>query len=107
LGAPGATSPIVGEIQRSIAAHPGLTDNLLRVLNHDLPPAKLVTPALALGATAKAWTNSPGHRAAVLGEARALINRQLHRRYPPRLHHRGTTEAAQQSAQGDREKQWA
>jgi 2-polyprenyl-6-methoxyphenol hydroxylase-like FAD-dependent oxidoreductase len=108
LGAPGPTSPVVRQIQRRIAAHPGLTDNLLRVFNHDLPPSKLINPGLALAATANAWTNSPGHRAHVLREACGLVSGQLRRRYPPRrLQHAKVEAAGSRSAEGNREKQWA
>jgi 2-polyprenyl-6-methoxyphenol hydroxylase-like FAD-dependent oxidoreductase len=80
IGAPGRTPPVLQEMQRRIAADPQLTEGLLRVLNHDVAPSEVFTPALALGAMSTAFVANRGQRRAVLREARALVGAQVRRR---------------------------
>jgi hypothetical protein len=88
LGAPGPTPRLLQHILDRIAADPHLTECLLRVLNHELPPSKLFTPALALRATTTALAASPHHRLAVLREAATIAGQQLaHIRAPRRDRH--------------------
>ena len=82
MGAPGAPPLLVQEIQRRIAADPELTDGFLRVLNHEVAPSKVFTPSLALAAISKALLKSPGHRGALLREARTLAVSSWRRRAP-------------------------
>jgi hypothetical protein len=80
MGAPGPTPSVVAEIQRRIAADPHLTEQFLRVLNHDIAPSKAFTPALALGAASKAFLASRGQRKVVLRETRKIVGNQVRRR---------------------------
>ena len=82
MGAPGAPPLLVQEIQRRIAADPELTDGFLRVLNHEVAPSKVFTPSLALAAISKALLKSPGHRGALLREARTVAVNNWRRRAP-------------------------
>jgi 2-polyprenyl-6-methoxyphenol hydroxylase-like FAD-dependent oxidoreductase len=80
MGAPGPTPLVVRELQRRIAADPQLTEALLRVLNHEVPPSEAFSPALALAAMSKALLASRGQRRVVLREARTIVANQLRRR---------------------------
>lgn len=84
MGASGPTSVLTHEIQRRIAADPQLTDGLLRVLNHDVAPSQVFTPALALAATSTVLRSRRGQRRIVLEEARDLVVDQVRHRGPPR-----------------------
>jgi 2-polyprenyl-6-methoxyphenol hydroxylase-like FAD-dependent oxidoreductase len=80
LGAPGPTPLLLREIQRRMAADPQLAERFLRVLNHDLAPSSVFTPALALGAASKALVTNRGRRGALLRELRGLVGGELRRR---------------------------
>ena len=82
MGAPGPPPLLIQEIQRRIAADPELSDALLRVLNHDIPPSTVFTPALALAATGRALLTSPGQRRTLLREAQTLAVNNWRRRAP-------------------------
>lgn len=82
MGAPGPPPLVVQEIQRRIAADPSLRHQLLRVLNHDLPPSKMFTPGVAAAAASKALLTQPGHRRTVLGEVGTLASANWRRRAP-------------------------
>ncbi|MEY8016317.1 hypothetical protein [Mycobacterium servetii] len=51
-----------------ISADPAATRAFLEVLNHDIPPSMLYTPALALRATARAIGEQPRHAPATIKE---------------------------------------
>jgi 2-polyprenyl-6-methoxyphenol hydroxylase-like FAD-dependent oxidoreductase len=80
MGVAGTTPPVIGEIQRRIAASPQLTHALFSVLNHDLAPSKAFTTGLGLAAISTALRTSPGQRKAVLREARDLVVTDTRRR---------------------------
>ena len=82
MGAPGPPPLLIQEIQRRIAADPELTDALLRVLNHELPPSTVFTPALALSATGRALLTSPGQRRTLLREVQTIAVNNWRRRAP-------------------------
>jgi len=82
MGAPGPPPLLIQEIQRRIAADPELTDALLRVFNHDIPPSTVFTPGLALTATCRALLTSPGQRRTLLREAQTLAANNWRRRAP-------------------------
>lgn len=91
MGAPGTAGLLELEVMRRIAAEPRLIADLVRVLNHDLPPSGLFSPSLALGALGPALLKSPGRRLQLLGEAGTLAGIQLRRarrRLALRLGHR-------------------
>ncbi|MEA2346329.1 MAG: hypothetical protein QOG62_116 [Thermoleophilaceae bacterium] len=80
MGAPGATPPVLKEIQRTIAADPALIDGMVGVLNHDVLPSKVFTPSFALAAAARAFRRERGHRREVLRELRELLANEVRRR---------------------------
>jgi 2-polyprenyl-6-methoxyphenol hydroxylase-like FAD-dependent oxidoreductase len=84
MGAAGPTPRLVQHIQRRIAADPRLVVGLLRVLNHELPPSKLLRPSLALRAAAAALAADRRHRPALLREMAGLVGQELRRIGPPR-----------------------
>ena len=83
MGSAGPAPPLVREVQRRIARDPELTDGLLRVLNHDMPPSSVFTPAVGLRALAKGVLRRGTPRLALLRDARSTIAEQLRDRRPP------------------------
>jgi 2-polyprenyl-6-methoxyphenol hydroxylase-like FAD-dependent oxidoreductase len=79
MGAPGPTPLLIQEIQRRAAADPRLIDGLLGVLNHDVAPSEVFTPALAVKAASTALRRNRGRRRTVLREARALVGNEVRR----------------------------
>jgi 2-polyprenyl-6-methoxyphenol hydroxylase-like FAD-dependent oxidoreductase len=82
MGAPGPTPQFVHEVQRRLAASPKLTEELLRILNHDLPPSRVFTPRLAVRAVASGLRRGRGRRRALLRELRGELTRELRDRRP-------------------------
>jgi len=82
MGAPGPPPLVIQEIQRRIAADPELTDALVRVLNHEIPPSTVFSPGLALAAVGRALLKSPGDRRTLLREAHTLAVNGWRRRAP-------------------------
>jgi 2-polyprenyl-6-methoxyphenol hydroxylase-like FAD-dependent oxidoreductase len=80
MGSPGTTRPLMAEVQARIAASPGLTEDLIRVLNHDLPPSQLATPSLVLPAFLAALKREHGRRFSILKEAAELVRTDRRRR---------------------------
>lgn len=68
MGAPGPATPWTNSLLREISANPAATRAFAQVLNHDIPPSKLYTPALALRATARAIREQPRHTPATVKE---------------------------------------
>jgi 2-polyprenyl-6-methoxyphenol hydroxylase-like FAD-dependent oxidoreductase len=68
MGAPGPATPWANALLRDISADPAATRAFIQVLNHDIPPSKLYTPARALRATVRAIRDQPGHGPATLKE---------------------------------------
>ena len=84
LGAPGPTPPIQGEMIRRITADPDLTDDLFRLLNHDLPASKLFTPSLALAATATVFHSVRQPWQVTVRQFAALAANEAHHMFTPR-----------------------
>lgn len=84
LGAPGPTPPIHSEMIRRITADAELTDDLFRVLNHDLPPSKVFTPSLALAASANLLRSAQQPRPAIAKQLAALAADQARHLFMPR-----------------------
>ncbi len=93
MGAPGMTRPLVAEVQAQIAASHGLTEDLIRVLDHDLPPSQIQKPSLVLPAFLAALKRERGRRFPILEEAAELVRADLRRRY--RFVHRQRTSSKQ------------
>jgi 2-polyprenyl-6-methoxyphenol hydroxylase-like FAD-dependent oxidoreductase len=79
-GAAGPTPPLIAAMQGRMARDPELTRRFLRVLNHDLAPSAVFTPALALKVTARAVAEGRGRRRALLREAGGLVATEVRRR---------------------------
>lgn len=88
MGAAGPVPPLLAEMQHRVASDRRLTEDMMRVMNHDVPPSQVVTPAMALSAAAGAMRR--GQRRAVVREFGGLIAQQVRRdragrRLPSRL----------------------
>lgn len=79
MGAPGGTPRLVMEVQHHIAADPRKMADLVRVLNHDLAPSKLLKPSMALSVAAKAMARGRGHRRELARDARDAIGDEIRR----------------------------
>jgi 2-polyprenyl-6-methoxyphenol hydroxylase-like FAD-dependent oxidoreductase len=83
LGAAGPVPLLTAEVMRRIAADPRRRRQLLRVLNHDVPPGRLVTAPLAVRALAGGLLRHPGRRTQLLREARTAVADEVrHLRMP-------------------------
>jgi 2-polyprenyl-6-methoxyphenol hydroxylase-like FAD-dependent oxidoreductase len=80
MGAAGPTPPLRREAERRIAADPELTTAMVRILNHELCPSEAFTPAFSLTTMARALRHAPGHRRAIMNEARTGAVNELRRR---------------------------
>jgi 2-polyprenyl-6-methoxyphenol hydroxylase-like FAD-dependent oxidoreductase len=91
MGAAGPPPLLVQEMQRRIAGDPRRMADLLRVLNHDIPPSRLFTPSLGVPALAGALRRRRGGRLTVLREAVELTANDVRRRRAmPRAPRSGT-----------------
>jgi 2-polyprenyl-6-methoxyphenol hydroxylase-like FAD-dependent oxidoreductase len=81
MGSPGSTRPLVAQVQARIASSDGLTEDLIRVLNHDLPPSELAKPALVLPALLAGFKGERGQRLSILREAAELVRTDRRRRH--------------------------
>ncbi|MCZ8380661.1 NAD(P)/FAD-dependent oxidoreductase [Mycobacterium sp. CPCC 205372] len=87
MGAPGPPTPLVTEMLRDIAGDSVATQTLLRVLNHEVSPQRLMTPRRLGGAATRALRRRPGATSAEM--ATTLTDRlrraRRSRRTPPGL----------------------
>lgn len=79
LGLAGETPLLLREGQRRIGAEPRRVEALMHVLNHDLLPSRLLTPAFGLTTAASALRRHPARRAEVLRETGGLVREELRR----------------------------
>jgi 2-polyprenyl-6-methoxyphenol hydroxylase-like FAD-dependent oxidoreductase len=68
MGASGPATPWANGLLREIASSPEATRAFMQVLNHEVAPSKLYTPALALRAAARAIRDQPRHAPATVRE---------------------------------------
>jgi 2-polyprenyl-6-methoxyphenol hydroxylase-like FAD-dependent oxidoreductase len=68
VGAPGVTSALIVQMLRDIAADPDATRMFLRVLNHDVRPSQLYTPARLARAAARVIRHEPSKTVATVKE---------------------------------------
>jgi 2-polyprenyl-6-methoxyphenol hydroxylase-like FAD-dependent oxidoreductase len=80
MGSAGPTPPLSREASRRIAADPKLTAGMARVLNHEVRPSEVFTPAFALATTAGAFRRGRGHRRAITRELLMTATDEFHRR---------------------------
>jgi menaquinone-9 beta-reductase len=66
-------------LQARLASDPELVENLLRVLGHELPPSRLLTPSLVFSLLAETLRDGRGQRLAIAAEARGLAVQELRR----------------------------
>lgn len=79
LGAPGPSSPLVTEVLRGIAADRGATLTLLRVLDHEIGPDRLLTTRRLARAAARALRDRPGQRRVIAQEIAAGVTEGIRR----------------------------
>ncbi|TSD99763.1 FAD-dependent monooxygenase [Skermania sp. ID1734] len=79
MGLPGAASPLVARLLRSIGEDPAATRLFLKVLNHDVRPAQLFTARRVLAAAAWALVERPDRLAATSREIGAGIRNEIYR----------------------------
>lgn len=79
MGKAGPTPRLLREAQRRIAADPELATAMVRILNHELRPSEIFTPAFSLTTMAQALRHGRGHRRAILDEARTTAVDELQR----------------------------
>jgi 2-polyprenyl-6-methoxyphenol hydroxylase-like FAD-dependent oxidoreductase len=88
MGQPGVATPLVTSVLRQIAESEAGPQELLRVLNHEIPPSKLFTTARLLRAAASAMRDQPREIPAtvreIVGAATAEIHRATRRHRLPR-----------------------
>jgi 2-polyprenyl-6-methoxyphenol hydroxylase-like FAD-dependent oxidoreductase len=80
MGAAGSTPPLLRQAQRRIAAERELTTAMMRILNHDLRPSQVFTPAFSLRTMAQALRRGRGQRRAIVREAQTAALNQARRR---------------------------
>jgi 2-polyprenyl-6-methoxyphenol hydroxylase-like FAD-dependent oxidoreductase len=79
MGMSGPTPPLRREAQRRLAANPELSTAMVRILNHELLPSEVFTPAFSLTTMAQALRHGQGHRQAIVGEAATTALDELRR----------------------------
>jgi len=79
MGAPGPPTPLVTRVLRDISKRPGGGQDLLRMLDHEIPPSALFTrPRLALAAV-RALADRPRQARATAREIGASVREQVRR----------------------------
>jgi flavin-dependent dehydrogenase len=80
MGAAGESSTLVLEMMRSLGASRDGAEHFLRLLNHEVPPAKVFTTGLALRTMLRVAATRPSHFTAILREAWQVVTEDRHRR---------------------------
>ncbi len=85
MGAAGPTPPLLRHAQRRIAGDRELVSAVMRILNHDVLPSQVFTPAFSLTTMGQALRRGRGQRRAILREAGTVaLNEARRRRAAPR-----------------------
>lgn len=79
LGAAGESGLVAQQIQRQLVRNPMLTERFVRIINHDVDPAALVSNSLAVRAVLAALRRHPKQWRNVVAEAREIITVQRQR----------------------------
>ncbi len=79
MGAAGPNPPLRREVGRRIAADPGLSTAMVRVLNHELLPSEVFTRTFSLSTMGQALRRGRGHRRAIVLEAGTAVVDELRR----------------------------
>jgi hypothetical protein len=85
MGAPGRTPLLSRVVEERMTSDPQLVEGLLRVLNHEVPPSRLLGVRGTASVLADAFRGGRGQRRSVLGEVRTFSGDQLRRRRRPAL----------------------
>jgi menaquinone-9 beta-reductase len=83
MGSSGRNPGIATEVFRSLSRDKAGTEQLLRVLNHELPPSKVFTTARGLRALGRVAVTRPTNLARMAAEAREISGRDSRRRRLP------------------------
>ena len=76
MGAPGPTTTLAVEVMRDIAGDAAATEQLLRVLNHEVRPYELFTPARVMQAMRRAAVRQPRRAPTMLREFAGALRRR-------------------------------
>lgn len=79
MGVPGVSTPLVTRMLRDIASEASATAQFLGVMNHDLSPARLLTPGRMAKAAIRALRDRPDQAAATLREIGSAIKAEVYR----------------------------
>jgi menaquinone-9 beta-reductase len=79
MGRAGPSPPLASQFTRDIAADDEATEQLLRVLNHDIPPSQLFTPRRLARAAVRAVRDDPGQIPAIAREAAMELKNEIRR----------------------------
>jgi flavin-dependent dehydrogenase len=79
MGLPGPSTPLITQVLRDVAAAPDAAQTLLRVLNHELEPGRLLTPGRLAVAAARAFRDHPDHRGATSKEIATALHNEIRR----------------------------
>jgi 2-polyprenyl-6-methoxyphenol hydroxylase-like FAD-dependent oxidoreductase len=96
-GAPGVTSALITQTLRDIAADPDATRMFLQILNHDVRPSKLFTPARLARAAARVFRHEPGRIVATVKEIVSAGRQNARQGRQRRLRPPGMTDVAWQA----------
>jgi 2-polyprenyl-6-methoxyphenol hydroxylase-like FAD-dependent oxidoreductase len=94
VGAPGVTSPLITRALRDIAADPDATRTFLRILNHDVRPSQLFTPARLARAATRIFRHEPGQIVATVKEIISLAKQNARQGRRRRLRPPGMADVA-------------
>jgi flavin-dependent dehydrogenase len=79
MGLPGVSTPLITSLMRVIADSEAATQQLMRVINHEVPPTSLFTIGRLAGAAAGALRAEPGQIAGTLWEIARAVKNLLYR----------------------------
>jgi hypothetical protein len=79
IGAAEGAQHLNAAAEARFATDPATVANLLRILNHEIPPSRLLTPGFVLSILGSALRHGKGHRRAILTEARDLAWEEFRR----------------------------
>jgi flavin-dependent dehydrogenase len=79
MGVPGVPTPLVTRMLRDIASDQSAVAQFLGVMNHDLSPARLLTPGRMAKAAIRALRDRPDLAGATLREIASAVKDQSHR----------------------------
>jgi 2-polyprenyl-6-methoxyphenol hydroxylase-like FAD-dependent oxidoreductase len=88
MGRAGSSPPLASQFIRDIAGDDETTEQLLQVLNHDIPPSRLFTPRRLGRAARRAVRADPGQIPAIAREAATELQSEIRRSRERHRHRR-------------------